>query len=210
MNKFKQIALLSASLLTVSAVSPVVAFGNTVQTQSDFNLEKNDYFTLSHTQIQEFDKYVTLNSETLEFVIIDGAELELNDKEYALLQERLYETNATLSSINLGVNETAILTDETVVISQYTQPLEDGYATYSRFKEGINRLEVHWWGYRIFLSKTTLHYIGGGLTLGGIWIPEPLISKIAASAGVIISFAPGGIVFNTNFTFRNYWGVSFQ
>lgn len=42
-------------------------------------------------------------------------------------------------------------------------------------------------------------YIGGGITIGGIWIAEPVVSKILATLGGFSGFVPGGIAFDYNY-----------
>lgn len=49
------------------------------------------------------------------------------------------------------------------------------------------------------MSKGTIQGIGAGVTLAGIWIPEPVVSKIAATLGVAIGLIPSGIRFDYNF-----------
>lgn len=64
----------------------------------------------------------------------------------------------------------------------------------SAYQEGETRVQVNNWGVEVYLSKSTVQLIGGGVSLGGIWIPEPVVSKVLASAGVVVSMCPGGIV----------------
>lgn len=60
-----------------------------------------------------------------------------------------------------------------------------------------------------------------GVAIGGIWLPEPLVSKVVATLGAATSALPGGIVFNSSPHLAvlvpgslgaglNFWGVSFQ
>lgn len=37
------------------------------------------------------------------------------------------------------------------------------------------------------------------MAIGGIWIPEPLVTKILATLGVVIALCPGGIAFDYNY-----------
>ena len=46
---------------------------------------------------------------------------------------------------------------------------------------------------RVLLSKTTINRVGGGVTIAGVWIPEPVLSKILATGGAIAGLAPGGM-----------------
>jgi hypothetical protein len=64
------------------------------------------------------------------------------------------------------------------------------------FTEGVTKVEAHWWGISVYLSKTTVQAIGGGIAIGGIWIPEPVVSKVLATLGVVVALCPGGIAFD--------------
>lgn len=66
------------------------------------------------------------------------------------------------------------------------------------FKEGKNAIELYWWGARVYLSKSTVRTISGGIAIAGIWIPEPTVAKVIAILGVIGNFCPGGIRFDCN------------
>lgn len=77
----------------------------------------------------------------------------------------------------------------------------------TRIIEGVNKVETYWWGVRVFLSRSTLQYIGGGVAIGGLWIPEALASKIASTLGVAIGLAPGGVVFDSTWAEMAMAGV---
>ena len=55
------------------------------------------------------------------------------------------------------------------------------------------QIEFHGTTVRVLLSKTTINRVGAGVAIGGIWVPEPVISKILATVGVIAGVAPGGV-----------------
>ncbi len=104
--------------------------------------------------------------------------------------------------------------DDEGVITTSSQPLS---VTSRSYKEGVNKVEWYWWGARIYLSKTTVRWIGAGVTVGGIWVPEPVVSKILATIGAITAATvQGGIVFDANaalismgFVVMNpMWGIS--
>lgn len=61
------------------------------------------------------------------------------------------------------------------------------------FQEGRNGIEFHGTTVRLLMSKTTINRMGTGIAIGGIWVPEPVVSKILATAGVLGGVAPGGI-----------------
>ena len=111
--------------------------------------------------------------------------------------------------------------DKQITITQYSSDSEEDLDTYSarEVNQGVDKVEVYWWGVRVWISGPTLRTIGAGVSIGGIWIPEPLISKVVATLGVLIATSSGGIVFNssphlaipgTPLHKLNFWGVSFQ
>ena len=46
---------------------------------------------------------------------------------------------------------------------------------------------------KIFISQRTLQGIGAGVSIAGVWVPEPLVSKMASTLGIVVAVAPGGI-----------------
>lgn len=64
----------------------------------------------------------------------------------------------------------------------------------SAFQEGETRVQVNNWGVEVYISKTAIIYIGAGISIGGVWVPEPVVSKVLATAGVVVTMCPGGIV----------------
>lgn len=64
----------------------------------------------------------------------------------------------------------------------------------SAFQEGVTKLQHHGWRIELYLSKTMVSTMSAGVSLFGMWIPEPTVTKILASAGIVASQCPGGII----------------
>ncbi|WP_429976091.1 hypothetical protein [Enterococcus sp. DIV0086] len=158
--------------------------------------------------IDKLDKYVTFDNVSLKYSISDNAKSELSKSELTFLQNKISETNSVTSNIVIDpAKETLTTGDKTITISQN---VESNNGISLGFSEGKNDAKVYWWGVRIWLSKTTVNLIGAGVTIGGIWVPEPVVSKVLATVGVVIGLCPGGIVFNSTPPIANFWGFEFQ
>lgn len=48
----------------------------------------------------------------------------------------------------------------------------------SAYQEGETKVQVNNWGVEVYLSKSTVQCLGVGISVGGIWVPEPIVSKI--------------------------------
>ncbi|MGG2109100.1 hypothetical protein ABFY60_01275 [Lysinibacillus pakistanensis] len=73
------------------------------------------------------------------------------------------------------------------------------YAAKASYVEGVSKIDVHWWGLKIYMSKTLVNKaLFAGVTLGGIWIPSKVIASIGVAFGLTDVY-PGGIWFD------QYW-----
>ncbi|MCX7885114.1 MAG: hypothetical protein N2448_08815 [Caloramator sp.] len=146
--------------------------------------------TLSQEQINAFNEWVTYDDEANQFLIKAGAKDALGQSNYELLNKCLAVTNSNIAIADFASGEVFVV------------PPEDEGTTASlatHYNEGITKIHFHWWGATIYLSKTTINVIGAGITIGGIWIPEPVVSKILSTLGVVVGLCPGGIAFDYNY-----------
>lgn len=158
--------------------------------------------------IDKLDKYVLFDNTSLKYSISDNAKSDLSESELSFLKSKISETNSVTSNIVINPTKETLTTGEkTITISQV---VDSNNGISLRFAEGKNDAKVYWWGVRIWLSKTTVNLIGAGVTIGGIWVPEPVVSKILATVGVVVGLCPGGIVFNSTPPIANFWGFEFQ
>ncbi|MDZ8275221.1 hypothetical protein R2Q81_04560 [Microbacterium aquimaris] len=61
---------------------------------------------------------------------------------------------------------------------------------------GVNKVEAHWYGFRVWINKGTLNNIGAGVTIAGLWIPNFVAAAVVGTLGVAIGQAPHGVVFS--------------
>lgn len=139
--------------------------------------------------------------------IIDTNNLPENttSEELTKLNELISQKNSIISSSENLNNGTKITKESNFIIIS-----DNDNGSMLRFREGSNYVHVYWWGLRIGISRTTLHAIGAGITIGTIWIPEPTITKVLATLGVLAGVSPGGIVFNSTPPIATFWGSEFQ
>lgn len=145
---------------------------------------------LSESKKASLNEWVTYDTTSNEFMIKEGAKGVLEDTDYTLLESCLEITNSNIAMADFSSGEVFVVAPEN----------EGGaHIAAARYSEGVTKIDFHWWGATIYLSKTTINLIGGGVTIGGIWIPEPVVSKILSTLGVVIALCPGGIAFDYNY-----------
>ncbi|WP_424980896.1 hypothetical protein [Microbacterium sp. S308A+] len=139
----------------------------------------------------------------------------LTSAEIAQVEEMIAATNEILASVEADAALTiAPLGAKAFVAAEdISAPRQARMA----FREGVTKIEAQWFGFRVWLSKETVRAIGGGVGIGSLWIPEPLVTKILGSlGGAIAAFTPGEVVFNWSpvFTpmapFGTFWGQEWQ
>lgn len=80
------------------------------------------------------------------------------------------------------------------VILVLTVIISSCFVNVDAYQEGKNDVVRNNWGIEVYISKSTINAIGAGVSIGGIWIPEPVVSKVLSSVGVVVALCPGGIV----------------
>lgn len=146
---------------------------------------------LSRTQIETLSQWVEYNAEAEQFHIKSGAIQSVGRENYKLLQKCVTATNRNLRAIDTDDKQVSVITPE------HENRLE--LQKRKKYIEGVTKIEFHWWGATIYLSKTTVTTIGTGVTIAGVVVPEPVVSKLLAVAGVIETQCPGGIAFDYNY-----------
>lgn len=158
------------------------------------NPKNSDSTVVSEETIRRLNPWIFYNDEENRYEMKAGSEEALDLNDFKLANQYLSAANASLDQVDITDTSVTILAPE----DEYKQSTPSRKAR-AAFHEGITKMEFHWWGARIYLSRTTIQFLGAGTTIGGIWIPEPLVSKILASLGAVITTCPGGIVFDYNY-----------
>lgn len=180
-EKNRIIALFLCAFLILSNIS-MTALAAT----SEGKTEKS--YILTSQEISKFNPYVSLDKNNNQFIIDKEAKIDLTKEEYAKLEINIKKTNQVLKS-----------TDKNQVQFVIIDPKSQAGNVKVAFTEGETKVEFYWWGARFFISKTNLVYMGSGITIAGIWIPQVFVARVVSTLGVIITQAPGGIWFDYNF-----------
>ena len=183
----KLISFILMLSIGMSLSVPVFASENITGELSSNTIESTPVIT--ETQKNHLKGWVDYNEDTKQFFIKGNANKALSEKEYSLLENSISITNKNIAKADFSTNQIVVVSPEN----------ENSQISSRAYTEGVTKIEFHWWGARIYLSKTTVNLIGGGVTIGGIWVPEPIVSKILATLGVVVAFCPGGIVFDYNY-----------
>lgn len=150
------------------------------------------------------NKYVYYSEKDKKFFISPEISKELGNDEIKTVKEKVDSTNNQLQKSLTETNpfETSIFVED-----QGKKYLLN--PTLFR-KPGVNKVVVKWNYVRVYLSQRTVQLIGGGLAIGGYWIPEPVVAKVAGTLGVVASLTPHGIWFDYNPFLRTFTNCGFQ
>lgn len=194
-----------ASISLLTTINPVLSvFADTSEYPTEI-IDQNNY----NTYINKLDKYVSLDTDKLQFSISDKAKGELSDQEYSFLLNKVNESNKTYSSIDKTKDVTISTENKTIIIQEnIDEPVLYARASY---KEGKTDIQGYWWGTRVWLSRTAIRNIGEGITLAGIWIPKHIVAAAVSTMGWALSKVPGGVAFNwTPGLPSPVWGAEWQ
>lgn len=192
------IASLSALLLSGTPIAYAVqgtddnlsysnALGSSVETPSATEL--------TDTIREKADPYVSVLGD--KFVLDDDAASSvLSEEEQTVVDSSIREANAAIKSASTELNVEKKVTSDAITFSQTTGPQivnTDGDSVDPYYQPGRNGVEYYWWGVKVLLSQRTVQFIGAGISIAGVWIPEPVVSKLAATLGIAVALAPGGV-----------------
>lgn len=177
---------------TPFAIASPTPFGNSATTVSaqaegsEIDLETRE----------KADPFITVKGD--QFIIDSAAKSALTPSEMRKVEASVEAANAAIDSASATENPSVRKTtsDKTVTFTQEIGPRienTDSDTITPYFQPGRNGIEYHWWGVKVLLSQGTLKAIGLGVSIAGLWIPEPVVSKIAGSLGIVAAAAPGGI-----------------
>ncbi len=168
---------------------PVLAF----EPVTEVNHPLKQKYTVTEAEKEKFNPYVSLNEETRQYFITADARSDLTDAEFLKLSQIIEQTNSFIKTIDFEKYG-----DEVFIISSELESFQTSISENREFVEGVTKIDVHWWGYTVYLSKTTLNTIGLGVDIAGIFIKHPVVSVAAGILGFALGYAPGGIVFDYN------------
>lgn len=138
--------------------------------------------------------FVALNDEGNQYYLKDNAENSLTKEQYQYLTSQVNENNMYIKEL-LNNNSSDDINIVTPAKNESKNKI-NMLAARAKYKNGVNKVDVHWWGFRVYISKGVIRKIGNGATVGGIWIPHAVVSKVVATLGVGLSVVPGGVRFD--------------
>lgn len=176
------------------------AKANTLENNKEYSEE---YF---EDNSEVYDKYINFDNSTLTYSVNRSAQKALEYKEYKALVNHVDSVNNTVKETWNNANTSE---KKEIDIVDPKGETESDFTTEAKYKEGVTKVTFHWWGAKIYIKKSHLRNLGKGLTVGGIWIPHKVVSKVAATGGVILASAQGGIIINRTHVGAFKW-ASFQ
>lgn len=204
MKKITKTIILTTALTTaISTITPTLnPEASTATTTLNKEITQNN-FTLSQSEIIKFNEYIDLNNNN-SYTLKDEALKELTESEYKKINSILSEVNQAIIEMN---NDPTIVQDFEIEVLPPQNHLNNPINTVnnnqlstratkaSKYKEGVSKVTVHWWGLKFYLSRSLANKaLVAGTTLGGIWLPSRTIASVGAMLGVTgAKVFPGGI-----------------
>lgn len=146
------------------------------------------------------DRFIWLSGD--QFTISPSASNYLSDSEMLQVELSIQTANEQIRVAQADPNLEETTSHKVVTFTEVSGPEisdTDGDDVSPYFREGKTAVNFHWWGVRFYYSKTTVQWIGAGVTVGGLWIPEPFVSKVLGSLGAVSTLTPGGIWFDLGY-----------
>lgn len=182
MLKFKGFFLFLSVLLVFSSFAAGGNYASASNAPSDPNV-------LNQKTIDLVDSFIVFKDNN--FVIEDVEVLinKIGEEEFAKVNAEIADKNAMLSELT---------TEELDGISVIGNHIEFLDQNVSARAGGRNALEIHWWGYKLFLNdnltNTTAQALAGGAgtaAIVAIWAPwftapTAVVKAVAATVGVVL------------------------
>lgn len=193
MYRPKKSTLLAMLITTATVFVPANASAETV-TGPDASSQNNESpSSVSSGSLENADSYVSLQGD--QFSVDSEAESVFSQKDLQEIENEVKAQNEKINEAKADSNLEMKVAGDSVTFwekgSKISSSDNDDIDPY--FQEGRNGIEFHGTTVRVLISKTTINRVGAGVAIGGIWVPEPVLSKVLATGGVIAGAAPGGM-----------------
>ena len=150
--------------------------------------ESIDSNEITDEYLTRLSNYVYINAFTKQYQVASAAREALSTEDYELLMGSVLNANAVITEAMLSGKYAVMVQDDVIIIE-----------VPSEHANGVTKVAVHWNYVRVWLSKSTIQKNGVGITIGGVWVPEAVVSKVLASLGALITLVPHGVRFDYNF-----------
>lgn len=187
---------ISMALAAVAAVSVlVVACQKETPELLDLDMSQITMMTSAQQAIfdeatKRIDKYISFDADAGQYVMgagLSAAKVGLSERFFDYFQRNFETTNVRLKQIQ-GDGMMAVEVSKNYL--KVFNP-EDGFDMLTKVlpddaieKGGITDVDFYWYGYDLYLSNSTLQGLSlgmQGLSVGSMWIPHPVISKIVST-----------------------------
>lgn len=172
----------------------VFAFSiNSTNAQTNANSNSLIVDALSSEVIEKADAYIELKNE--KYVLSKELKNEVTKDEFKQIKEKVKDINKVLESISAAEFKEANIDGNVINFNEKTN---DGSYSIMRSSGGKNGIEVHWWGYKLFLNdnltRTTAQALAAGsgsaaiVALWAPWFSAPTAIVKAVAQTVVIVF----------------------
>lgn len=189
-----------SGVLSLALVAPLATSASAVQFSPQAvepqSVAQSDQGTLNEITpelIAKADPFVRLTGD--QFTLLDEADDHLTQEEVDAVLMLMQQMNESIASATPGPG------DSKTVYSDHVEFAEFGTADpipAAKYKEGVTKVKVFWWGIRVWLKRSHLRAAGSGLTVAGYWIPVFIVKAIVATLGFGLANIPGGTRADTN------------
>ena len=137
-----------------------------------YTQQSETHNVLTNQEIQLLDPYVTYDLANKSYSISDEASEELGTELYNKLVNQIEFTNSQIQYLSLNNQVEQLTTDNAM------------FASKKAYVNGKDEIDWHWWGATIYISRNTMIAAAAGVSIGGLWIPQPILSKVIGSLGI--------------------------
>ncbi|MBC1288704.1 hypothetical protein HCA31_04100 [Listeria welshimeri] len=121
----------------------------------------NSMTELDEETIEKVDEYVQLTNEGYKLNLPTSVKNEMTSETYESVLNSIKNSNEFVAEENVIIDEEN--KEALYLVSDSTLMRENGEKPMLR-ANGVSKVKTYWWGYKIYMSKTFLHYAGGGIT----------------------------------------------
>lgn len=186
-EKMKKVgSLLLSFCLALTLVLPAAPSSTNAQEAINHLEDSNEKNIFTDSFIETVDEFIEISDK--EFKITNKLSLRkrLTNEEFIALNEQIELINSQIREFG---KENLIVQDQGLVSHFDFEEVDGNIITTYSTKEGINNIEFKIWGYKIWLSKSTVKKIlnvgtsGGGAALGAALgnVPGALIGTVVGS-----------------------------
>lgn len=201
--------LLKSSLILISgfvlggASLPVSTLVFASETEQAVNINSNhvqsnyDTTELNTEIVNEVafiaEQYIHFDATLGVFILDNAIENVLSEVDINQVVAQVNATNNQLQASKTEVNNSTQI--------NAVDPSGTEYVVKPVFSrgEGTTSVTFHWNYARVKLSLTSIKNIGSGMSVGGLFIPHPIVSKACSLLGIAIGRVTSGIWFDYNY-----------